>query len=33
MIIHAEPIATIVATIIQPEETKELKEGERLFHS
>jgi hypothetical protein len=31
--INAEPTATITATIIQPEEPKELKDGERLFHS
>jgi hypothetical protein len=32
-IIDAEPTATIVVRTIQPEEPKELEEGERLFHS
>ena len=30
-IINVEPSATITTTNIQPEESKELEEGERLF--
>jgi hypothetical protein len=32
-IIDAEPTSTIMATTIQPKETEEIEEGERLFHS
>jgi hypothetical protein len=33
LIINVEPIATIMATIIQPKKLEEPKEGECLFHS
>jgi hypothetical protein len=32
-IIDVEPISTIAAKKIQPEELEELEEGEHLFHS